>query len=315
MDLALSYEHSKLILDLSTFVVGVALMYLQATILPMRHTCVYVALELVHSAFMAIARFGMTDIQVNLLTNIVFLLLPWPFWRASIPTRFAASFSACAAVFFSEAVCAVVWILFTGTPTADYTAAVRNLPGSIALRLFDIALIMACAKALRCLFARFGTYDKASDRTPPQETDAPFALFIAVQTILVMASSFVISKLNNDSLVLFCTLAALSLLAECSVLAVHVAWRRAREERIARLKSEMLDAQLREYLAQCDQDMRELADAARLRHDLRNHIQVAGMLIERNELEHAARYIDEMATSLAKDDACTSVPLGEARHD
>ena len=92
---------------------------------------------------------------------------------------------------------------------------------------------------------------------------------------------------------------------------------RYRMGQLERQRAEALEGQLNACLSGYAGLAAQVEEASHLRHDLRNHLQVAGALVERGDLERAGAYIADVAQTVrgvgsGEVDGASGAALGSA---
>ncbi len=142
------------------------------------------------------------------------------------------------------------------------------------------------------------------------------AWFPFLQMFLIATAFFVISyQCSSDYRLLLCLVLAAALCAviDFVLLRMCVKAQRARQEE---LLAEQLEAQLAECLSSWEQTLEQVESTARLRHDLRNQVQIVAELARRGEFERAQHYlqamIDEVRSASEGATAADAVPAAAA---
>ena len=191
--------------------------------------------------------------------------------------------------------------ILTGATIDDYATVAGNATLFACATLLEVLVEMALFWGLTALVRRFYPEEGADAGSPPRgvaRAASSFALFSVVQALLLaLCFSVVMGPCDGDPalLRLFGLLMLLCFGADVVLLLAVGRFRgKARDDARAADLSGELDRYLEDYQATVDMAQR----SARLRHDLRNQVQVANALAERGELELAEQHIDAMLEEL-----------------
>lgn len=127
-----------------------------------------------------------------------------------------------------------------------------------------------------------------------------FALFPLLQVALLFIDYWIVVRYCGADQVLLaaCIVLAVLCLAVSGLALIAVVQVRSRQRDDAR--AEALRDQLDAYLAEYEETVANMESIARLRHDLRNQVQVVRVLAERGEFDLAQRHIAAMRKELYK---------------
>lgn len=153
-----------------------------------------------------------------------------------------------------------------------------------------IALI-AVFSGLKALLEKLN-YDDSSKGT------LAYAGFSAAQSLFLMLMDTIGLYMLSEQRSWFFWAAVMGSLCLGIDLLLFFSMRRYQAKRLEDRRREALERQLNEYLAQSRQVVREIADASKLRHDLRNQVQVISALAERDDVEHARKLVEELEKGL-----------------
>ena len=110
-----------------------------------------------------------------------------------------------------------------------------------------------------------------------------------------------VSDINNRGPILTAALILVALCIVSDVLlirSVNGYWRTVDERRYAK----KLEQRMQEQLDGFTRLNAQIASTARLRHDMRNHLLVLGVLVDQGEFEQAGAYADDLLAELEKAD-------------
>ena len=192
--------------------------------------------------------------------------------------------------------------ILAGATIDDHATVAANATLFACATLFEVFVEITLFWGLTALVRRFYPEEGADVAAPSSRrasvVSSSFAVFSVVQAMLLaLCFSVAVGPCDGDSLLLrLFGLLMLLCFGVDTVLLLAVGRFRGKvrdDARAADLSGE-LDRYLVDYQATVDMAQR----LARLRHDLRNQVQVANALAERGELELAEQHIDAMLKEL-----------------
>lgn len=262
-------------------------------ILPMRRRALFVFLcFLVASVAFVRDYFFWSRLLVGLLELLV---LPMLFWTCEVRLRILGVMLIFVARFVCEATGAAVWEFMTGgAPIGN-----AQIPDHLIAWLLANAqwcVIMWClGLGMRWLLdpARGG---HASKR--PMGSLVPYVGLFVLQMVFIYVLMFFCLLSLDDTTGFFVGLLPLSaMMVAVDVLLVRDS---SRAEQVSESMDAADEAELRleGYLAEMSRQSEKNAQTARLRHDLRNHLQVMDALLERGETDRAGAYAHDVAGRL-----------------
>lgn len=277
------------VLEILSFLNSVVSLYFLLRILPVRRRGALVAAAVVPNVLVSVLRLVERGNSGSLLWMLYELLLPLPFWRAPLAHRLLASSASICLKLALEMLMGVVWILATGTPNASYDAASLSPVLSVLGRVLFLVLYLGGAT----LLLRAGSRIR-SDAVRRMSL-VPLCALVMVQ-VAVIELLFLPGFAELGGEVPY-YLGGLLVLVVCVLadVALFAASRRYFEERGEREYADALERSLDECLREEAARMTVLRDAARVRHDLRNHLQVVSGLISRGRVAEAGAYARRMA--------------------
>ncbi len=193
-----------------------------------------------------------------------------------------------------------LWVQITGYNILDQSVYLIHLPEYIAAMFIDLALV-ACAFWGLSRFSKQAFLRSSSlnhEPCPQLSLSVVFPMFPASQLLLVLMLLFVSLTIVKSSAGHIATVAAVILICLISDALLLVQMQCFIAKRFTDMRAEALEQQVAEYLVSAAGVQEQLRDAARLRHDLRNHLQVVEGLCERSETAAAKAYLDEAAQML-----------------
>lgn len=284
----MSEELLRAILEFQSFLNGSASLYLFLKILPVRRKRALVASLIVPNALISMLRYQLMGNPLSVLWLIYAFSLPLFFWKAPLSHRLLATSANTCLMFGIELVFGAAWIALTGTPNASYDAAYLNPVFSILGRVFFLVLYLPGSS----LLIRVGRALRSDELR--ESSLVPLCALVLVQ-IAVLEFLF-LPGLSSLSAEVSYYLAALLALSGCALAdtSLFVASRRHFEAQRERDCADALEQNLRTCLREEADCMDSLRQAARVRHDLRNHLQVLDGLIQRGRTDDARAYVGRL---------------------
>ena len=257
--------------------------------LPMRHKLVY-TLSFWAVVFLHGPIYDVSPLGYMVLTYAILLGMPFVLYGA----RPLQKVLAIALITFAMVVCdfgaSAVLFLMTGAGIGDASIMFTHPVETMLTRVLFIACMLAVGLVCRRLLVRDSTRmgGRALDR---------FALFPVSQILLlvvVMVLTFRLDAAYVASGAYMVVISCVALLCIVVDLALFVTMERYRASVLGRQRAEALERRLESCLSGYAGLAAQVEEASRLRHDLRNHLQVAGALVERGELERAGVYVADV---------------------
>lgn len=281
----MSEELLRAILEFQSFLNSSASLYLFLKILPVRRKRALVASLIVPNALISMLRYQLMGNPLSVLWLIYAFSLPLFFWKAPLSHRILATSASTCLMFGIELVFGVAWIAITGTPNASYDAAYLHPLFSILGRAFFLVIYFLGAS----LLIRAGRALRSDELR--ESSLVPLCALVLVQ-IAVIEFLF-LPGLGALSTEVSYYLAALLALVGCALAdaSLFVASRRHFEAQRERGCADALEQNLRSCLSEEADCVESLRQAARIRHDLRNHLQVLDGLIQRGRADEARGYV------------------------
>ena len=295
---------SELLSALLPGVPQIAIIYIQATLLPMRRRWLFVTLEAALSCAALLVRFsagGTPSFIVHTVISVAgMLVLPPLFYRRIIPLawRLVATAVAVLLMFLGEVACGVLWAAGGNEYSLE---AIQSAPllQSTVIHLFFVAIVLMGGRLFKALFKKQQIERQATRRGQMLLCALPISQALLVWTLLLIMVQ--VGDVESRGLVLTCALALITLCIASDVLvirSVNVYWRTLDEDRYAKTLKQRLQEQLDGF----ERLNAQIASTAHLRHDMRNHLLVLGALIDRGELAQADAYADNILAELEKTD-------------
>ena len=295
---------SELLSALLPGVPQIAIIYIQATLLPMRRRWLFATLEAVLSCAALLVRFsagGTTSFIVHTVISAAsMLVLPPLFYRRIIPLawRLVATAVAVLLMFLGEVACGTLWAAGGNEYSLE---AIQSAPllQSTVIHLFFVAVVLMGGRLFKALFKKQQVERLATTRGQMLLCGLPISQALLVWTLLLIMMQ--VADVESRSLILTCALALITLCIATDVLVIRSVngyWRTLDEDKYAK----KLKQRLQEQLDGFEHLNAQIASTAHLRHDMRNHLLVLGALIDRGELAQADAYADNVLAELEKTD-------------
>ncbi len=293
---------SELLSALLPSVPQIAIIYIQATLLPMRRRWLFVALEAMLSCAALLARLsaGGTPSLVahTVISAAGMLVLPPLFYRRTIPLswRLVATAMAVLLMFLGEAACGALWAAGGNEYSLE---AIQSAPltQSTIIHLFFVAVVLIGGRLFKTLFKKQQVERLATTRGQVLLCGLPVS-----QALLVCVLLFIMMHVSDAGDRGPILTAALVLIALCIVSdallirSVSGYWRTLDERRYAKKLEQRMQEQLDGFTLLNAQ----IASTAHLRHDMRNHLLVLSVLVDQGEFEQADAYADDLLAELEK---------------
>ena len=300
---------SELLSALLPGVPQIAIIYIQATLLPMRRRWLFATLEAVLSCAALLVRFsagGTTSFIVHTVISAAsMLVLPPLFYRRIIPLawRLVATAVAVLLMFLGEVACGTLWAAGGNEYSLE---AIQSAPllQSTVIHLFFVAVVLMGGRLFKALFKKQQVERLATTRGQMLLCGLPISQALLVWTLLLIMMR--VGDIESRGLVLTCALALITLCIATDVLVIRSVngyWRTLDEDGYAK----KLEQRLQEQLDGFEHLNAQIASTAHLRHDMRNHLLVLGALIDRGELAQADAYADGVLAELEKTDFSEAV--------
>lgn len=295
---------SELLSALLPGVPQIAIIYIQATLLPMRRRWLFATLEAVLSCAALLVRFSAGGTPSFIVHTVIsaasMLVLPPLFYRRIIPLawRLVATAVAVLLMFLGEVACGTLWAAGGNEYSLE---AIQSAPllQSTVIHLFFVAVVLMGGRLFKALFKKQQVERLATTRGQMLLCGLPISQALLVWTLLLIMMQ--VADVESRSLILTCALALITLCIATDVLVIRSVngyWRTLDEDRYAK----KLKQRLQEQLDGFEHLNAQIASTAHLRHDMRNHLLVLGALIDRGELAQADAYADNILAELEKTD-------------
>lgn len=231
------------------------------------------------------------NLGIGTIYGLAVTLMPLVVARDPVPRRVFVTVCCVIALIVTEMPASIIWNVLTGVSLSDYRVILEHLPEYVFVSLLHAIMIMVLCALVELGMNRF--VGKESDTSIKV-----FLWFALVQMLLMFALQCVLvdSLMQSWVVVEYGSFAAVICVVVDVAMFILFAWFSEKEktEKRAALMKEQFEAYLRDYetIAQA------LEGTAKMRHDLRNHIQVVYALINRGDFDEASRHLGEMQTML-----------------
>ena len=229
----------------------------------------------------------------DLLLGVLMAAAPLLFGRGTLVRRVTLSAFGLVIVLPGDLFLDMTFDILAGATLHDYATVAANTMLFVCATLLEVFVEIALFWGLTALVRRFYPEEGAETSAPSSRRASviasSFALFSVVQALLLaLCFGLAVGPCDGDSLLLHLFGLLMLLLA-----VGRFRGKVCDDARAADLSGE-LDRYLADYQATVDMAQR----SARLRHDLRNQVQVVNALAERGEFELAEQHIDAMLKEL-----------------
>lgn len=224
---------------------------------------------------------------------LVYLVYPVAISKGPVMRRLLAVALVFVCCVMSEIVCTTVWVSTTGLPISEFYAITEHALAYVFVRMVSFLFLVFLTVVVRILL----------DRTMCREAERGllyFSGFVLIQSILLVVTWLIIeyAPVSADTVfaggAVFC---AVSLVADAYLLLSID--RYAKQERDGQ-RTKFLQFQLNWCLDRYRSVVDEIEHASQLRHDLRNQVQVATMLVERGLNARAVEHVDAMIAEVTR---------------
>ena len=303
---------SPLVFDLLGNLPQLAVVYVQTRLLPMRRPGLFAALAMAvaFTAMLLKRSVAWAGTPLNMfLVLLDFAVLPLLFYRHDIPLvqRVTACALSMTLMWLGEMTGALLCV-FTGGIYANYELERDRPVLAVAIHVLFVVVVLAAGRLLEPVMRRWSERHMQDDGSGGPKLPAESALFSAlpaVSALLLWVLLLVTVSASDEgdqavALTAGALLLAMGVAVDVAVLTSAGRHRRALAEqaRTAELEAR-LAGQLEAYAQLSDQ----VEQTARLRHDMRNHLQVLSSLAERGEKEPARSYAAAMLETLRSEEA------------
>ncbi len=311
--------------DLMSNLPTMVYMYFLATVLPMRNMGGFVVVEGTASLLASSLRQGIAPVGSPLnavLSMSGLFIIPLLFFdrRTPLARRLAACVVGMLVTIIGEVGSGLVVVL-SGYEYLNYEQiASASMTYQLGIHALDMAFMLAACGPIKALFALWmrdilhadGTYIDSSERaiaTPSgndelvrstQRQASLLATMPVAQGIFIWVLAVLLGTAENQAdqagfLAGICLMSVLSLATDAVLFKTVRRYERARENQA---RTAVLETHLHEQMASYEQLARQVEATARMRHDLRNHLQVLTSLVNLGQTQRAKEYAGTMIAGL-----------------
>ena len=305
----------KVIMKISTLLATLPFVWMQAVALPMRHRTIFLTGQTLILTVVTILQVMESPIApviapFSLLLRVV---LPWFFWKRSLGVlpRIIITLAPIQGQILLEPICTMLWSFLTqGAPSLSYYEIQIHFSAFLTVRLASFVLgVLFAWGVIRLTHLWLHTSDVQEVSQDAQNTPRIFSqsahmrdvsLFlpsVAAQfpSMFVLLAIYPSPLINRpEILVVASILAGTYVMLDILIARTFYQMREAaRIEAHAEALSNLIDAELKEAQAL----EAETAKVSRMRHDMRNHLQVIHGLLDLDETKEAASYIQRLQES------------------
>ena len=192
-----------------------------------------------------------------------------------------------------------LWIVMTGTPTADYDAVRTHFGAFLYVHLMHLALLIVLYMALYLLMRRFFG-DARSKSDGGRYSMRLFAWFSLVQLGLVTTLLIVTLSTQGGTLPFLLVGIVLAIACLAAYVFLFFSLDAYERKRLDDQRALVLQDKINAYFASYGDVVAEVERTSRLRHDVRNQTQVIMALIARGQSDEAAEHARLMARELGE---------------
>ena len=237
-----------------------------------------------------------TPSEITLVVNFALLAVPLIMSRDSVGRRFAIVAFTTVFNVLCDIMLMLIWGVLIGGDQTNI-GYVGEHPVEFGFATFarfcvTLPLLVGASKLVNRYFP-----SKVASGKPREDRVASimlFAWFPFLQMFLLTTAYFVISYQCDCNMVLLACVALAAIACVFVDIVLVRMFLRASQSRKEKMLADQLEKQLTEYLASYEQTMQQVESTARLRHDLRNQVQVVTELANRGEFDRAAVYLQSM---------------------
>ena len=277
-----------------------AIIYVQATLLPMRRRGTFALCEALLSLCVLVLKHApaeMAGILAGAVALLAMLVVPTLFYSREVPLayRLVASAMGMLLTWLGEMASGSVWVACGGTYSPTLYVSLGAAP-AVAIHLFFAVVVLIGGRLLREVLSRRGAA-RLSKSGEALLCAMPItqALFAWVMVVMIIQASPVDERgpvlLASAALAVFCVAA--------DALLINAAHRYQRTL-TERERSKTLEAQMQGQLDEYGELDTQVQCTARLRHDMRNHLLVLQQLVGQGDARQAQAYAGEVLAELRK---------------
>lgn len=279
---------SEPVIDLlSVMPFEVVMTYFYTKLLTMKHAGVFWLVRLGVIMPLMLVRSALDPIIRTSLGIITYFLIPFFFAEEKVTRRLFILLMVYVLIMVAEFTSGGLWYIVTGLPIADYDVVRTHLAQFALLHVVHFVIGSALMGGLLVLLRRHA--GESAGREMPVFLGFP-AVQVVLLTIALMIKVYVAPE--NDTMYVGLFLVVIMFFAADVVLFVKIDRyeKKLREEE----RAAMLSRELNVYLERYEEVVDGVEAVARLRHDLRNQVQVAAVLVEQGQRGRAQEHLEHM---------------------
>lgn len=288
-----------------------AIIYTQATVLPMRRTGLFVTAEALLCVVALVLKLGEPAIGLwarNLVAFAAMVAAPLVSYRREVPLayRIMACGVAILLMMLGEMASGAIWVARGGQYSDEGISAGQPML-LIAIHLFFAAVVLVPGRMFRSLLSNW-EHDSLSPGGSVLFCAMPLSQVALIWVLLMMLAQGGPVIGNDPTLFAAAGLIVFCCASDALLISAVRRYRRSLKEQA---RAEALDRRLHEQLDELTVLDGQIEGTARLRHDMRNHLLVLTQLVERGELEQACAYADETLVELSRNASAAHGAQGE----
>lgn len=307
--LAVCFEPGNVFVNLlSGFPIGLVYLWFVQAICPPKTNRLYWGVNVGFLLFVALLKPLFSVAERVIFGTISMIVLVVLTTRGPLVRRCIVCFLALLLQFVGEMVAATLWVSFTGLNTMSNTLALEN-PASylcamvtgqfVVFPLLMMGLKRVCNRLFPDKSISAGSEGEGAQGAAPLWMRR-FALFPLVQLLILYLIMGITLDVTRSPFAFVATTLAILLLCVGVDLVLLVQLNRAMQKREADLEAALLEERVAAYLQEMTETQNLLADTAKLRHDLRNHLSVIQLLAERGDYQEARAYLEEAQAAVGE---------------
>lgn len=221
-----------------------------------------------------------------IITLFVYILLPLIMSKGPLRRSVLGVVLSLVSLFAAELVATGIGVSL-GIKTFDYAAISQYLPQFVLMHAFHFLFL---AVILFCTYQVLLRIDR--EQTDPGQR---FVMGFLVAQVLLLTLAMAISEyLYPDDPLLAYGLTALAIMCVVVDALLYVAYERFRQKQREDLRLQLLESQLDGYLAAYGSALESVEQVSKMRHDLRNHLQVISTLCAQGDFAAARSHLQTL---------------------
>ena len=222
-----------------------------------------------------------------------YLIFPVIASQGAMPYRLMMVASGMLGIMITEVVVTSIWMRITGLPISEYYSVLDHFGPYLFVRLMAFAIMATCFIVIRFAVAHV---------LGEGEGLRFFAGFVLSQALLLAAAWLIVEAAGVGSDELCASGCALCVVCIATDSVMLASLDRYGKKQSDKRRAIALKQQLDWCIGRYDGIVCEIERTARMRHDLRNQLRVAILLVERGNIERACDHIGRMRQAVECDD-------------